>query len=137
MGNKPLTPTNKYFRSPSGLFFECRGIARDVSITIDKIKMCLDFHVYDILYFDLLVGYPLEKLLASHGSLDEMLRENASAIATPCLENHLAKLPPEKNPLEEMMHTSLFVSSEPVLLEVAKSSEVCNSEDTLHFCEDK
>ena len=35
------------------------------------------------------------------------------------------------------MHTSLFVSSEPVLLEVAKSSEVCNSEDTLHFCEDE
>ena len=56
MGNKALTPTDKYFRSPSGLFFECRGIARDVPITIDKIEVHLDFDVYDILNFDLLLG---------------------------------------------------------------------------------
>ena len=43
VGNKPLNPTNKYFKSPSGLYFECRGIARDVPITIDKIEMHLDF----------------------------------------------------------------------------------------------
>jgi len=84
------------------------GITRDVPITIDKIKVHLDFHVYDILSFDLLLGYPLEKLLASHGSLDEMLRENTSATTTPFLENPLAKLLPEQNPLEEMMHTSPF-----------------------------
>ena len=84
MGNKPLTPIDKYLKSPSGLFFECRGIARDVPITIDKIEVHLDFYIYDILAFDLPLGYPQEKLLASHGSLDEMLRENASATAAPC-----------------------------------------------------
>ena len=61
VGNKPLTPTNKYFRSPSRLFFECRGIARDVPTIIDKIEVRLDFHVYDIIDFDLLLGFPLEK----------------------------------------------------------------------------
>ena len=66
-----------------------------------------------------------------------MLRENASATATPCLENLLAKPLPEQNQLEEMMHTSPFVSFEPVVLEVAKSSEECNSKDTHHFCEDE
>ena len=91
VGNKPITPTDQYFKSPSGLFFECRGIARDVPITIDKIEVHLDFYIYDILNFDLLLGYPLEKLLASHGSLDEMLRENASATAASCLENLMAK----------------------------------------------
>ena len=91
MGNKPLTPTDKYFKSPSGLFFEYRGIARDVPITVDKIEVHLDFYIYDILDFDLPLGYPLEKLLASHGSLDEMLKENASATATPCVENFMAK----------------------------------------------
>ena len=25
VGNKPLSPTDKYFRSPSGLYFECLG----------------------------------------------------------------------------------------------------------------
>ena len=92
-------------------------------ITIDKIAVHLDFYIYDILDFDLLLGYPLDKFFISHqGSLDEMLRENASATATPCLENSMAKHFPEQNSLEEMMHTSPFVSSEPVLLEVAKSA---------------
>ena len=90
VGNKPLTPTDKYFKSPSRLYFKCWGIARDVPIIIDKIEVRLDFHIYDILDFDLFLGYPLEKLLASQGSLDEKLRETGSATATPCLENLLA-----------------------------------------------
>ena len=108
-------------------------------ITIDKIEVRLDFHIYDILDFDLFLGLPLEKLLASHGSLDEKLRKVASATATPCLENLLAKPLPEHNPLEEIMHTSPFISSEPVLLKSAKSatSEEYDSEDTLHLCEDE
>jgi len=110
VGNKPLTPTNKYFRSPSRLF-ECREIARDVPITINKIEVHLDFHIYDILDFDLFLGYPLEKLLASTGSLDENLSEVASATTTSCLENILAKPLPEQHPLEEMMHTFLFILS--------------------------
>ena len=65
VGNKPLTPTDRYIKSPSGLYFECRGIARDVPITIDKIEVHLYFYIYDILDFDLLLGLPLEKLLAS------------------------------------------------------------------------
>ena len=35
------------------------------------------------------------------------------------------------------MHTSSFISSEPVLLGVLESSEEYNSEDSLHFCEDE
>ena len=62
VGNKPLTPTDKYFKSLSILFFECWGIARDVPITIDNIEVHLDFYIYDILDFDLLLGYLLEKL---------------------------------------------------------------------------
>ena len=100
VGNRPLTPTDKYFKSPSGLYFECRGIARDVPIIIDKIEVHLDFYIYNILDFDLRLGLPLEKLLASHGSLDEKLRETGSATATPCLENLLAKPLPEQNPWE-------------------------------------
>src|SRR6185369_13673624 len=134
---KPLTPTDKYFKSPSGLYFECRGIARDVPITIDKLEVHLDFYIYDILDFDLILGLPLEKLLASYGSLDEKLRETGSATATPHLENLLAKPLPERNPLEEMMHTSPFISSEPVPFGVLESSEGYNSEDSLHFCEDE
>ena len=68
-----------------------------------------------------------------------MLRENASATDASCLENPMAKHFPEKNSLKEVMHISPFVSSELVLLEVAKfaTSEEYDSEDNLHFCEDK
>jgi len=133
VGNKPLTPTDKYFKSPSGLYFECVGIARVIPITIYKIEVHLDFYIYDILDFDLLLGLPLEKLLASLGSLDEKLRETGSATATPHLENLLAKPLPEQNPLKETMHTSQFISSEPVLLGVLESSKEYDSEDSLHF----
>ena len=66
-----------------------------------------------------------------------MVRENASATTTSCLENPLAKLLPEQNMLEEMMHTSPFISFEPVLLGVLESSEECDSEDSLHSHEDE
>jgi len=99
--------------------------------------MHLDFYIYDILDFDLFLGLRLEKLLASHGSLDEKLRETGSATTTSCLENLLAKPLPEQNPLEEMMHTSPFISSEPILLEVLESSEEYDPEDNLHFCQDE
>jgi hypothetical protein len=109
-----------------------------VLLTLDKIVVHLGFHIFDVLDFNLPIDYPLEISLTSHqGSLAELLREIAFASTTSCSENHLAKLLPEQNLLEEMMHTSPFMSSEPVLLEVTKSSEECNSGNTLHFCEDK
>ena len=44
---------------------------------------------------------------------------------------------PEQNPLKETMHTSPFMSSEPVLLGVLESSEEYDPEDSLHFCGDE
>jgi len=133
--NKPLTSTDNYFRSPSGLFFKCRGIARDVPIIINKIEVYLDFHTFDILDFDLLLGYPLEKLLTSfQGRLDELLRETASTTSTSCSEDLLAKHFPKQDPLEEMMHISQFISSEPILFGVTKPiSKVYGPEDTLNY----
>jgi hypothetical protein len=63
LGKMPLVSTNKLFKSPSGLIFECCGIARAVLVKIDKTKVHLDFHIYAILEFDILIGYPVENLL--------------------------------------------------------------------------
>jgi hypothetical protein len=111
-----------------------------VPLTIDRIKVNLDFHIFDILDSNLLLGYPLEKLLdASQGSLDEKPKETVSATATSSLENPMAKPLPKKNPLEKMVHASLFVSSKPVLFVVAKfvTHEEHDSEEILHLCEDE
>ena len=53
LGNMPLVPTNKLFKSPSGLIFECSGIVRAVPIEINETDVCLDIHIYAILEFEL------------------------------------------------------------------------------------
>ena len=116
------------------------GVACVVLLTLDKIKVNLDFHIFDILDLDVLLGYPLEKLLdLSEGSLDEKLREAASANYISFLENHSAKPAPKQNLLNDVMHVFPFVSSKLARFEVAEFSapKVCNLEGTLHFCEDE
>ena len=86
-------------------------------LMVDKIKDNLDFHISHVLDLDLFLGYPLEKLFgASLGSLDGNLREAASVLTTSCLGHPWAKPFPKRDPLEEMMHVSPFVSSEPISL---------------------
>jgi len=51
---------------------------------INETKVRLEFHIYAILDFDLLIGYPSEVLFQvklSHGSLNKELGE--TAVATP------------------------------------------------------
>jgi len=110
-----------------------------VPLIIDKIEVNLDFHIFDILDFDLLLGSPFEKLLVHQGSLDEMLRKAASATTTSCLENPMAKHLPKPNLLMEMVYESPFVSSEPLLFDMVGTaiSKEYDSNETLHFCEDE
>jgi len=117
LGSVSLKPSGKLFEScPFGHILECRGIASAVPITIDKIEVNLDFHIFDILHFDLLIGYPLENFHHSPlGSLHEKLGEKTSA--SPCLENSFAKPCPKQNPLEEMHEqiSSSTIEFEPFL----------------------
>jgi hypothetical protein len=95
----------------------------------------LDFHIFDILDVDLLIGYPLENLHhAPLGSLYKKLRKTTSA--TPCLENPLAKTFPKQNPLKKMMHVFPFLSFEP-FFEVAEFAHPKHYDlgETFHLCE--
>jgi hypothetical protein len=74
LGNMPLVPTNQLFKSPLGLFFECCGIARVVPVIIDKTKVHLDFHIYAILEFDLLIGHPLENLILENLPMGALMK---------------------------------------------------------------
>ncbi|CAN6372693.1 unnamed protein product [Urochloa humidicola] len=106
---------------------------------IDKVEVSLDFHIFDVLNLDLLLGCPLEKLLDnSQGSLDEKLREAAFTTAVSYLENPVVKPLPKLNLIERMMYISLFVSSDPVLSEVAFfAPEEYKLEETILRCEDE
>ena len=74
LGNMPLISTNKLFKSPLGQCFECCGITRAVLVIIDKIEVFIDFRIYAILEFDLLIGYPLDKLFKRNLPMGSLMR---------------------------------------------------------------
>ena len=109
----PLVSTNKLFKSPLGLFFECCGIARVVSAIIDRIEVFIDFHIYAILKFDILISYPLENLIEQkpfHGGLDEKLGETIVATPIPYPKSPIAKQHPNHDPFKEVKFISPFTS---------------------------
>ena len=110
IGSMPLDPTDRLFRSHSGLFFECRGIARVVPVKIDKIEVRLDFHVYPIIDFDLLLGSPLEKLLQEKSPQGILSYESGETSPISYTENPMAEHHDDHNPLERMMLASPFIS---------------------------
>jgi hypothetical protein len=110
LGNMPLVPTNKLFKSPLGLFFECCGITRAMLVTINEIEVFIDFHIFAILEFDLLIWYPLDKLCQEkypHGSLSEKFRKAASATH---LKIPMADHIPNQDPFKEVKFISLLIS---------------------------
>jgi hypothetical protein len=109
----PLVLTNKLFKSPLGLFFKCCGIARAMPVIINKVEDFIDFHMYAILEFDILVGYPLENHIQekpSQGGLDEKFGKTASGIPIFHPEILLAKHNPNHNSVEEVKFISPFIS---------------------------
>ena len=145
IGSMPLDPTDILFRSPSGLFFECRGIARAVPVKIDKIEVKLDFHIYPILDFEILIGYPLENLLQEkslQGSFNHDSGKTAYATPISCPEIPMVEHHLDHNPLEEMIQESSFVfpntASPPDPLNKASLKEDMREEWTdgiMHFSE--
>ena len=106
LGSVSLKPSGKLLKScPFGHILECRGVASAVPVTIEKIEVNLDFHIFDVLDFDLLIACPPDNLYHTPlGSLHEQLGN--STFTTPCLENPSAKPFPKQNQLEMMVQTS-------------------------------
>jgi len=63
-------------------------------IEIDKNEVHIDFHIFAILEFELLIGHPLDNLFQenpSQGSLNKKLEETTFATPISCPENPMAK----------------------------------------------
>jgi hypothetical protein len=139
LGNVMLAPSDILLKScPSGHVFECRGIARAMPLIIDGIKAILDFHIFDVLDLDLLLGSPVKTFLdISLGSLDHKLRKLASTTSIIGPGPLLVKPLPKQDPLEKMVHVSPFTLPESFLIEVVDFStpNENDSEGSLHFYE--
>ena len=58
-----MVQTDKTFQTPSGEILGAYGTLQNVSIRHEDIEVILDFHIFDVQDFDLLVGQPIEKFL--------------------------------------------------------------------------
>jgi hypothetical protein len=69
-GKEPLAPIVKTCQIAPRLKLEGLGILHDISLYHEQIEISLDFHVFDIIDFDVMIGRPLEKFLEPSSSRD-------------------------------------------------------------------
>jgi hypothetical protein len=81
LGSETLAPTIKIFRSSSGSLVEVYGILQNVSVQHKDVEASLDFYVFEVPDFDLLIGHPIEMLFLDVprlGNLDIKLGKDSS-----------------------------------------------------------
>ena len=60
-GEKHVTPTTKSLRIGPNSIIKGIGIMQDVPVWHMKMKIALDFHIFEVQDFDILIGHPIEK----------------------------------------------------------------------------
>ena len=73
LGDEPFAPTTKILRDAPRSRLEGLEILHNISIYHDNVEVALDYHVFDIQNFDIMIGHPLEKLIMeppASGNLD-------------------------------------------------------------------
>ena len=94
LGAKPLASTNKSRRVVPRSSLGGRGILHNIIVHHDNVEMALDFHVFDIQDFDIMIGHPIEKLfieLPTLGDLDIKLGRETFSIPITCAKNSMAE----------------------------------------------
>jgi hypothetical protein len=122
-GNEPLAPTNKSLRNNPWSVLKGHGILHNTTIHHDDAVMALDFHVFDIQDFGILIGHPLEKLFVNPpkiGDLDIKLGRDTFTIPITQAKNSMAESLPYPNLPMEVMSVLPFDSPKPSLEKDAK-----------------
>ena len=111
LGNYKLTPTDRQLKRPSGSLTSSYGIITDVPLWHNDVKIRLNFHIFEDLNFDFLIGHPLKALFSDvpkDGCLNIKLGKDTFHIpvdrALTCPVEDL----PIPEPIEEIMATSTF-----------------------------
>jgi hypothetical protein len=114
--NKPLSHTTILLKCSSGQIIQSSGILYVLPVSVYDMSIHLSFHICDIKEFDILIGYPLEKLLKEGhiGKLDVYLGKTIKVPLHFSHSMHTKTEPsPELDPMEEVNEASLehFVES--------------------------
>ena len=76
LSDNPLLPTSRSLWSGPRSTMEGIGILHDVLVWYDKTELALDFHIFEVQDFDILIGHPVEKMfqnISPLGTLDVTL----------------------------------------------------------------
>ena len=131
-GNYKLTPIDRQLKRPSGSLTSSYGIITDVPFWVVKVR--LNFHIFEDLIFDFLIGHPLKALfkdVPKDGCLNIKLGKDILHIpvdrALKCSVEDL----PTPEPIEEIIATSTFESFDSDLEEDIEkmSKEVSDAEE--------
>jgi hypothetical protein len=74
----PLAPTTKLLKSLLGHIVLSLGILHALPILVNGTKVHLNFYIFDVMEFDLLIGQPIERLIhkGKKGKLNIRLGKN-------------------------------------------------------------
>jgi hypothetical protein len=114
----PLAPTTKLLKSLSGHIVPSLEILCALPILVNGTKVQLNFYIFDIIEFDLLIGQLIERLIQEGqiGKLNIILRKNFK-LSIPITHslNAEIELILEEDPMEEVKVASLGDLIEPNL----------------------
>ena len=86
-------------------------------------EVALDFYVFDVYDFDILIGHPLEKLFLNISTVRELnirLERDSLAIPITCSTKSIAESHPQEDQIEEVLAVSSFEISKTSLEEDAE-----------------
>ena len=115
LGEDPRAPTMKSFRITPQSSLKGLGILHNITLHHGDVEMALDFHVFDITDFDILIWHPLEKLFLDPpkiGDLDVKLGRDTFTIPITRAKNSVAESLPHLDLPKEVMLVLPFDSPE-------------------------
>ena len=134
LGDYKLTPTDRQLKRPSSSLTSSYGIITDVPLWHNDVKIRLNFHIFEDLNFDFLIGRPLKALfmdVPKDRCINIKLGKDTFHVpvdrALTCSVEDL----PIPEPIKEIMATSTFESFNSDLEKDIKdmSEEVSDAEE--------
>ena len=118
MGDEVLVPTDRKLKRSAESFVSSYGVIKNVSLRHDDVRVVLDFHVFEDLNFDFLIGYPIKVLLKdipNSGALNIKIGKESYVIQVIRSSSHATGELPSIAPLEKVLAVSVFDSPESAL----------------------
>ena len=109
---------SKTFQTPSREILEGVGTLQNMSVRHEDLEIILEFFVFDVQDFDLLIGHPIEKLLMDAltlSKLDVRLGKETFSVQIARVTNSMAEPSLDFEPIEEVKGILLVDSTESLL----------------------